>query len=243
MQTQKITKYLYGEMNPKELNDFEKELATDLDLQGELKLHQEIDQTILNEIKVNSFRQKLEFIHEKEGLSKKIFFLNLQSKWYWAAASITVITGTAAFSISKYNQSPDRLYNKYYEIWQPSFTTRGIEEEKNMDAILKLFESGNYLNTIETIDQLPSKENNSPKLWLLKGCAYMELKEFDQAIQVFRNFDTATYTFYTETALWYNALCYLKTNKVEEAKIQMQQIVKEGNSYSKEALDILDKMN
>jgi hypothetical protein len=242
MQSQKILNYLHGELNQQEANEIEKELKENPQLMKELMLQQEIDRFLLKESKVKAFREKLELIHEKEVVSKKSKVLNLQNKWYWAAASVTLISGTAIYSLSEYNRSTDRLYNKYYEIWQPALIARSADGEQKIQTILAQFESGNFAGTLNSIEQLPVNEQNSPNLWLIKGCALMEVDEFGQAVDVFKNFDSGTYTLYTESGQWYKALCYLKMDQMNEAKKQLRDISNKNNSYSKDALDILKKL-
>ncbi|MCK9205769.1 MAG: hypothetical protein M0P66_01535 [Salinivirgaceae bacterium] len=242
MQTQKILNYLYGEMNPQEKNSFEQELEQDRHLRNELKLHEEIDKAINKEIKVQQFRMKLEGIHQQEFGAKKEKVLNIQNKWYWAAASITVFSGTAVYTLMKSANSTDRLFNRYYEVWQPGLTTRGVETESELMNIYQLFESKKYEETIWAINQMDKSTQHSPKIMLLKGCTLMELNEFDHAIEVFNHFDSDSYTLYTDAGKWYKALCYLKKEDTDKARNLLGKIVEEDNTYSKEAIELLKKL-
>ncbi|MGE4289935.1 MAG: tol-pal system YbgF family protein [Salinivirgaceae bacterium] len=234
--------YLYGEMNAQEKTSFEKELETDQTLINELLLHHEVDKAIAKETKIKSFRQSLEAIHQDIAEPRKNKIINLQNKWYWAAASITVFSGTAIYTFSKNAQSSQKLYKNYYEVWQPGFVTRGIETESVNDAIMALFEQQDYQLCIEKIQKLDKEAVISPKIQLIHGCSLMELGKFDEAIKVFNYFESQDYTIYTETALWYKALSYLRNDDRTMAKESLQQIADNENTYATEANELLKKL-
>ncbi|MGD9993570.1 MAG: tol-pal system YbgF family protein [Salinivirgaceae bacterium] len=241
-QTQKILSYLYGEMNAQEKTSFEKELETDQSLINELLLHHEVDKAIAKETKIKNFRHSLDAIHQEHVEPRKNKIVNLQNKWYWAAASITVFSGTAIYTFSKNAQSSQKLYKNYYEVWQPGFVTRGIETESVNEAIFALFDEQNYTACIEKIQQLDNEAKISPKIQLIHGCSLMELGKFNEAIKVFNYFESQDYTIYTETALWYKALSYLRNDDRAMAKESLQQIADNENTYATEAKELLKKL-
>jgi hypothetical protein len=149
-------------MSVQEKTSFEKELETDQTLINELLLHHEVDKAIAKETKIKDFRQSLEAIHQEIAEPRKNKIVNLQNKWYWAAASITVFSGTAIYTFSKNAQSSQKLYKNYYEVWQPGFVTRGIETESVNDAIIALFEQQDYQLCIKKIQKLDKEAVISP---------------------------------------------------------------------------------
>ncbi len=235
--------YLYGEMTGQEKNLFEKELKTNQDLFNELKLHHELDNAILKEIQVKKFRNTLESIHQSTFKPKTTRVFNLQNKYFWAAASITAFSGTAIYTLSKQANNTDRLYNKYYEVWQPAFITRGVTTESDLELISTLFEQKQFEQVISHINQLNESSKISPKIKLIHGCSLMETEQFSLAIEVFCQFDTDDYTIYTETAQWYKALSYLKNKEPEQAIKSLKLIINYDNTYALEARELLKKMN
>jgi hypothetical protein len=229
-------------MNVQEKTSFEKELETDQTLINELLLHHEVDKAIAKETKIKDFRQSLEAIHQEIAEPRKNKIVNLQNKWYWAAASITVFSGTAIYTFSKNAQSSQKLYKNYYEVWQPGFVTRGIETESVNDAIIALFEQQDYQLCIKKIKKLDKEAVISPKIQLIHGCSLMELGEFNEAIKVFNYFESQDYTIYTETALWYKALSYLRNDDLDMAKANLQKIADNENTYATEAKELLKKL-
>ncbi len=234
--------YLYGEMNSGEKNLFEVELEKNSQLRNELQLQQEIDNAIKTELKVESFKASLNAIHNNTVGKKEGKILNLQNKWYWAAASITLVSGTAIYSLRHHFQSPDYLFNSYYEIWQPTVVTRGLESEYITKNIIKEFEAGNFGKVIEMLNQNYNNNSLSPKLLLLKGCAEMEMKNYNNAINTFGIFESKDYTLYTEAGQWYQALCYLKNKDISKAKQMLETIIANNTSYADEAAELLENL-
>ncbi|MDA3893215.1 MAG: hypothetical protein PF517_16255 [Salinivirgaceae bacterium] len=136
--------FLYNDASTQKKRQFEEEIKNNSELKNELELQKEIDKAISNEIKVDSFRDRLNNIHDSHINKREGRILNLQNKWYWAAASITIFSGTAIYSIKNHFQSTDKLYQNYYEKWEPSFVTRGAESEALYKNIADEFEAGNY---------------------------------------------------------------------------------------------------
>lgn len=234
--------YLYGEMNRQEKTIFEEELDADQQLSDELLLHQEIDKAIQKEVQIKSFRNLLDDIHESSYGKRKNNIINLQNKWYWAAASITAFSGTAIYTLSRQMASPDHLYQKYYEVWQPAFITRGISSEKDMDKVVSAFEAHNFNQTLALINNLDLTTKTSPKIRLIHGCTLMEMNQFEDAINIFKQFESEDYTLYTETAEWYKGLCYLKNDNTEQAIKTFKLISDNDNVYAEEANELLKKL-
>ncbi len=242
MQSRKILNYLYGNMDNIEKRLFETELEKNSNLKKEFLLQQEIDDAIRIELKVKNFKASLNSIHNNVIDKKESKILNLQNKWYWAAASITLISGTAIYSLKHHFQSPDYLFNSYYQVWQPTVVTRGIELEYITKNIIKEFEIGNFGKVITMLNKNYNDTLLSPKLLLLKGCAEMETKNYNDAIKTFSIFNSKDYTLYTEAGQWYQALCYLKNKNIDKAKQLLGTIIENNTSYANEAAKLIEDL-
>jgi len=230
-------------MNHKERSLFENELKENKNLEQELKLQQDIDNSIQKELNVQSFKNKLSQIHQDSFKPKESTIRNLQNKWYWAAASITIFSGTATYTLINHLKSSDHLFNSFYTPYNPSIITRGAESENLSKIILKNFEDGNFIKVITLINDKYSTEEISPKLVLIKGCAEMEMGKFNEAIETFNLFNSKNYTLYTEAGQWYQALCYLKNKDEKKSKQLLKIIVDRNTSYAPEAKELIEKLN
>jgi hypothetical protein len=70
---------------------------------------------------------------------------------------------------------------------------------------------------------------------LLNGVANFEDQKYPEAKQSFVKVINDNNNLYIETAKWYLALCYVKTNEREKAIQQLEIIKKEGGIYSNDA--------
>ncbi|MBI9066221.1 MAG: hypothetical protein JEZ09_02940 [Salinivirgaceae bacterium] len=242
MQTQKILNYLYGKMNKQENIKFIQDCKNDSNLNNELNLHKEVDSAIKTEIKVKHFKNQLNTIHNEVFAQKQSKVINLQNKWYWAAASITVFSGTAIYTIARQFQNPDKLFNSYYAVWNPSMTTRSVTSEIELTKIIESFEAKDYGLSLQLINLLSLESQRNPKILLITGCSLMENEKYTEAIEVFDKFDNANYTLYTDAGNWYKALCLLKNKNINKAKSELKNIVKSKGTYSLEAQEVLKKI-
>lgn len=241
--TRKIMNYLHKEMSPAEEKKFDQECEKDSNLREELLLHQEVDQAILNEIKVSEFKNQIKRIHQQTFEKKQGKVINLQNKWYWAAASITIFTGSAFFTLSKQGHHANKLFNNYYKTYTPALTTRSASSDLANAKIIQAYESGNYNLALNLLNSLRGDTIHNPQLVLIKGCAYMETDNFESAIRVFKQFNSADYTLYTESGIWYKALCYVKLKQWDKAQKTLTQIIELSGTYSENAKDLLTKIN
>ncbi len=228
-------------MTAQQKMNFEKKINEDHELQKEVQLSKEVNKAIQTELLVSSLNKKIAKIHQKSFNKPAGKVLNLQNKWYWAAASITLFTGTAIYSLKTYFSSSNYLYKEYYAIWQPAFNTR-TSDNAIEKQILAQFEKGNYAKAIQLIEDIPPEKQLDAKLILTKGCALMEMGDYIAAIQQFEKFNTKNYTLYTETSNWYKALCFIKVRDLQNAIITLNNISEYENSYALEAKKLLTKI-
>lgn len=229
-------------MTKPQIQAFEKEMSEDKDLQNEVQLGKEVNQAIKQELQVSDFMNKIGDIHTQEFEKPKNKIINMQNKWYWAAASITLFSGTAYFSIQKRTTQPEYLFNQYYEVWQPALITRSANSNVQKQILMN-FEQGNYNKVLMLIETIPAEEQNDAKLILTKGCALMEIEEYNKAIVEFEKFNTKDFTLYTDASNWYKALCYIKLQQLNKAMIILNNIVIYKSAYSDDAKKLLDKIS
>jgi hypothetical protein len=77
---------------------------------------------------------------------------------------------------------------------------------------------------------------------LLNGVSNFEEKKYPEAKQSFTKVINDDSNLFVETAEWYLALCYLKTDERDKAVKQLNIIKKEGGIYGDDAKKILRKL-
>jgi tetratricopeptide (TPR) repeat protein len=71
----------------------------------------------------------------------------------------------------------------------------------------------------------------------------MEEKMYNEAEKSFTTVIDNNNNLFIESARWYLALCYVKTEDIDKAIPLFQSIRKEGGLYSKDAKKVLRKIN
>ena len=77
---------------------------------------------------------------------------------------------------------------------------------------------------------------------LLKGVSNFEDQKYPEAKISFTTVIDDNNNLFIETAKWYLALCYIKTNDTDKAISQLKAITDEDGIYSKNARKILRKL-
>ena len=236
-----IEDYLLGNLSEEDRVKFEQQLQNDSDLKQEFEVMESIFQSA--EL---SAREKLkmdfENIHNKhfnpqEVPATKVFRIN---PFYKRAAIIAVVIGlslTLWFQSNRNSIVPqDQLFAQYFETSELDLSYRGDDTSDILKKLEESFNSKNYTNYIDLINQNFSSDNLEPELVLAKGQAHLELDQFPLAEESFKALQTNP--LFAEQAKWYLGLSSLKKEDFAEARNYFEAI-DVNTSYGKKAKDLL----
>ncbi|WP_103069759.1 tetratricopeptide repeat protein [Aquimarina sediminis] len=265
-QEKEIEAYLRGEMRGEELRAFEKEIATDSVLAREIALYREMnvlyddadweitDSNIENR-KVNEYET---FLKSEKGRSIANSIQNVEDEYFdskpsnqmrrfivyvGSIAAILVIGLFVVFQLNK-NFESENLYAEYKN-WSdlPSLTLRNSNTD--LAEAEKLFKQEKYKEALDLFLKYQSEDKVSSvnsQVVLYIGISQLELDKNEDALQSFRallHSDSLDAT----KAYWYISLAYLKMNQVDDAKEQLQELIKDPGNYKYEtAKKILKKL-
>jgi len=239
-----IEKYIAGEMGDEEKNWFEKELEGNDNLRREVDLRNKTEK-ILKNSDVISLRNKLSAIQsqrrEKEELPvKKTSPVYIR---YAAVITVFVIIGSAVLFTGKQVTS-DEVINKYYKSYEPPAGQRSLKNSENADFSLALefYNTNDFANAALFFSKVVESNPKDMQSVLMKGVSNFEDKKYPEAKQSFTTVINDNNNLFIETAKWYLALCYVKTNETDKAVNQLEGITEEGGIYSKNAKVILRKL-
>lgn len=231
-----IERHIRGEMPSVEMVSFEKRLLDDSDFAQAYKVEKDIHDSITF-MEHQKLKGRLDKIHEdvvgsKETVQKKII---PKRRWASLAAAILIGVVIATFFLLPQNQSADQLMADFYE--KPSFApTRGTSD---FNDIQKAYQANNYQQAITLIS-----ESNEPSLQLYKGIAYLELNEYDEAINVFSKLQSNTNI--NDQATWYLALTFLKKDDEEACKLELEKLINDvistTNTRKNQASELYDEL-
>jgi tetratricopeptide (TPR) repeat protein len=231
-----IERYNAGEMSDAEKQWFRKELDGNKKLLNEVNLRKLTDEVLKNQ-DVISLRNKLSEIEKRRESnvpvrkSRKPVYL----KYAAVIAGLVLIGSIIVFSGK--NLSSEEIMNRYYNAYEPPSALRSSQIETNADFTLALefYNTQDYEKAAILFNKVLESNPRDMQSVLLNGVANFEDQKYPEAKQSFVKVINDNNNLYIETAKWYLALCYVKTNEREKAIQQLEIIKKEGGIYSNDA--------
>lgn len=238
-----IERYNAGEMENDEKNWFEKELEGNQKLQNEVDLSRKTDEILKNQ-EVMSLRRKLMEIERKRAPIAPIRFR--KSKVYIrfaAVAAILILVGGITFFTGK-NMTSDEIIDHYYKAYEPPTALRSGVATVNNDftLALKFYNTRDYEKAADLFNKVLKSNPRDMQSALLNGVSNFEDKKYPDAKESFVTVINDNNNLFIETAKWYLALCYVKTNEKDKAIKQLEMIRNDGGIYKNDAKKIIRKM-
>lgn len=213
-----IEKYLRDELGKAERENFQKQLTID----KELATAFEVEQSIFNAVQVSAetnFRNRLEQI--EVPATSTIRSINWRP---WAmAASILLLIGLSWYGY-QLNQttSPSELYAANYVPPTFSVTRNNTNIAPSVTSAAEAYQQKEFEAAIQQL--VPYLQNNyDAKLGLVLGASYLETAQWEAAINAFETVRTQSEL--KDDATWYLAMTYLKSDQVNLAKTEFQQLL------------------
>ncbi|NVO20051.1 MAG: tetratricopeptide repeat protein [Bacteroidetes bacterium] len=240
-----IEQFLSGEMLPAERLSFEREVARNPELAGELNLSRTIDEALRRD-DIIDFRKKLLVAfkdNKKAPQETPVIQLNIRRLWY-AAASFLLLAGLGAtlyFSVPRGNPN-DTIFKEYYSADNLVDVTRA-GDVNIVEAVIK-FQEKDYVMAAKLFHNIVERDNGNIACWFYYGISSIENENYDQAEKAFNYIITNDQNLYVEHAQWYLGLCFLKHNQVKKATEQFKSIAADPDNYhQKDAIRILRKLD
>ncbi|MBK6962392.1 MAG: tol-pal system YbgF family protein [Lentimicrobium sp.] len=243
--SQLIERFIAGEMNEDELRWFGKELQTNAELSGELKLDKDLDNILLDEDVVEFRRKLISVFNESKQTEATTKIIRMQPRrWQLAAAAaiaILMIAGGALLLTQQRSYTAEKLFSMYYD------TDRTIELTRSgnaniVEAILK-FQQKDFQGSSLLFAEILDKDSSNIAVWFYNGISYIETNRIDDAVKAFRYIVDDKNNLYVEHAEWYLGLCYLKNEQIDFAVEQFRKIADDQKNYhNKEANKLLEKL-
>lgn len=232
----RIERYLLNQMNNNEQKQFQLELERNPDL----KKITEKKAILISGIKAG-FENQL-----KEKLKREDQYLNGRKRnrrfiFIPGIAAAIFIAFAAYFFINKMRHDPVRLYAEYYQSYpnvnQP--LTRDLDQNENP---FFLYEKGEYRKALDRFNSRLEAFPGDEAAIFYSGIIYMELKDFKEAIEYFKNVTDLGQTRFSRPAQWYMALSYIALGNSEMALENLREIAKKDDRYGTDAEKILERL-
>jgi TolA-binding protein len=248
----RIQKYLDGEMAEEELKKFRDDLQSDPELVQELDLHRSLGEIIISQDE-ERFRKKLNEAYktykikskDNGGIDSSMRRSKILKKAIPYISLITVLI-VVLFFYGNRKETNYEIFNKYLLPYNKELASRerntGEQKNSNLEQGVNLYFQSNYSEASQQFNYFLNLYPDNIEAHFYNGLCYIYLNEFESAITSFDFVLHESYNYYQEYANWYLALCYIRTNNNETAKILLQQIAKEKSFFSGKAKTVLGKL-
>ena len=222
---QQIEAYLNHELDGEELEAFEAKLTEDTELQKEVELHQDVQETLKGE-NIYAFRQILREVNQDwEGPEKKQEvrgggkIIGLY-RWMAVAAAAIAFFLVYTFLIPTSNQPTD-LFAANFDPYPMLLNERGGEpdiETAQLSEAIQAYSSGDYQQAIQGFQNLQNANNPLPAYQFYLALSYLANQESEAAIPLFEAINQNVKHAFYEQSQWYLGLAYLQNDDPAKAK-------------------------
>ena len=238
-----IERYNSFEMTGAEKQWFLKEMENNVQLKREVELRRQTDE-ILKKSDVISLRLKLSDLEKskQERLRTRTTRRSSVLKFAAVFAGAAVITSLILFSGK--TLSSEEIIDRYYLSYEAPSARRSLAYEANTDYILglKYYNAHDYKNAASQFAKVLEINPDDMQTHILSGVSNMEDKKYNEAERSFTTVIDDNNNLFIESAAWYLALCYVKTEERDKAHEMLVSIRNEGGIYSRDAKKVIRKL-
>lgn len=237
--TERIDKYLSGQMDADERAAFEAELRSDTDLAEELELQKDMNRFLERRQKRDALIGELDSLGQEffsqQTNSGRVVSLVGRRRWALAVAATVILLVVAWFALRP------SLYDQYAQHPPLALVTKSGESELDLATAEKEFNSGAYQKALPILQEyvVNHPEDNLVKIYF--GIAKMETGAVNEAREIFTSLATSESPEIKDFAVWNLALSYLKDGD-KAGCAQVLAAVGAESTYYEKAQQLLNKL-
>jgi len=250
--TDRIQKYLDGNLSEEELKKFKEDLQKDPELLEELDLHRSLNEVVTSQDE-NRFRKKLNEAYKvyKVDVSadtrEKHSFRKSSPVKYLSYFGAVVFFIAGIFTLHTLRkQSNEVIFNKYFTPFVKELSSRNYSENDGINSALmqgvNLYLQNDFSEASKVFNIVLSENPDNTDAQFYNGLCYIYLNDFRNAISSFDNVLRQPYNYYQEYARWYLAMCYIGTNSNPTARSILIEISSDSGYFSVKAKKVLRKL-
>ena len=235
---QLIEAYFLNKLSADEVEELKKRLQGDSTAKADFIFQLELSK-VLQENEKKKIKQRLQLLDQQSDSSKV--------KWWAVAASIAVLFAMAwALGLFTNTAQNDQLYATYFQPYpnviaplERSSNNRLSEFQKEA---FQLYDQQEYEKASLAFQDLYKKEQEDYALFYLI-VSTMGNKDYDKAIELFKQKEQWEASDFEFPAKWYAALAHLKLKDKKEAVSLLNEIKMSDHTLSKSAEKLLAELN
>ncbi len=224
------------------MGDIERQAIEDqLNSDPELKNLFEKKQLLIKGIRTgfnSEFKSKLKF----EDQRRKHMVKTRRIKFISGIAAILVIGIFSTFFLNSIKQNPIKIYEKYYQPY-PNIITPLSRSDENENSPYYQYEKGSFQSALIGFQALIKDNPGDDSALFYAALSYMELSDFNNAIEYLKKVPAKNQSKFTQPATWYLSLAYIHSNNTDLAIEYLNKLAEGNDVYGKRAKSILKKIN
>ena len=238
-----IDRYLSGEMDQEEVNEFQARLGTDPVLAEEVRLQEEVGK-VLGDRQARELEALLavtgkRYVSQGKEVGKPMI---LRPRYLVAAAVVLLATSAVILYPFILGAPTDgQLFSRYYAPYEEDVQVRGGENGDLSDRInqaLLQYQAGEYDQALGSFGSILDSIPNSTQAHYYTGLCYLALGQPEQAITELQSVGES-FNLYSQQAKWYMALCYLKQGDRESALPLLEELSEGRGKFARFSTDLL----
>ncbi|MFK7908482.1 MAG: tol-pal system YbgF family protein [Chitinophagales bacterium] len=257
---EKIENYLNGTLTGADLEAFEEQLQSDAELLEEVKLMQNLDTVLSDEVDL-VFQQMVEteaglFLDElgSEEVEQPNFadspvpkIGGWNRKWAIAASFLLLMVSMVLLWQVQSNDpiSNDALFANHFDTYRLNKNVRGGgDSPTEFQKGIEYYNANEFGAATQVFEALTAQEPNDLSLAFCLGNAYLnqEPPQLDLAQSQFEKIISDGGSIHVPKAQWYMALVAVKKGDLEQAKTLLKQVEQSGDKFGQKAKELLKEL-
>jgi len=248
----KLANYLYNDMDPEEIVEFEEEMSENPELSESFRMNTKVKEYLEAKVQLEEMRADPSF-KEAERLADLAFSdqtaepeiqkrdhrisKTIRHRFIYLSAIAATITLVVLIRIFVPFANTDRLFQAYYSPMDASdFNQRGEQNDlyQNISDGIVSYNQGDYEKSNLIFNQLNDHGTHHPEVQLFRGLTHIGLGQYTLARDILQEYIDGNSRYIPE-ATWYLGLCYLKTGDVEKARLHFNNLDAYEGLYKEDA--------
>lgn len=241
--TERIDRYLRGELPEEEKNAFEAELGQNAELATELALQKDLEQFLRKQDRRAALKGQLEtigkdFFQEAPAQETgRIVPLQRRHVLRWATGLAAAI---ALLLVARFVFFQPSLYDQYGQHPPLAMIEKSNEVQDQLAAMEAAFNQKNYAQALPLLQAYVREKPEDLQAELYLGICLMETGQYRAARTIFTKISGGESSF-VDYGQWYLALSYLKEGNKEESRKILQEVPAESE-FAQKAQDLLKRL-
>lgn len=241
--TEKIDRYLRGDLPETEKSAFESQLAQDNELAAELAVQKDLEQFLRKQDRREALKSQLgnigkDFFQEVPTQEKgRIVSLQRRPALRWA---IGLAAAIALLLVARLVFFQPSLYEQYGQHPPLAMIEKSNEAQDKLAAMEAAFNQKNYAEALPLLQAYVQEKPEDLQAELYLGISLLETGQYPTARSIFSKINKSESSF-VDYGQWYLALSYLKEGNQAECRKILQEVPVESE-FAQKAQDLLKRL-